>query len=184
MKIQKILIFGLSFVCSLNSTASILDGNWTVIGTNTTLTVQEFDGDITFSRRAYYDNGAPSDYFFEFVLPAGQDLQPGQIWQGKIRSLDGLYHCAFEENAQIELNGHGQLLVHFPLLTFFRRTSSVSDDIGGGYERYLSWQGWEWVEIYYSFPYRNWQVISSECIVTQKNMITNVLERVPTLSSP
>lgn len=158
--------------------SGVLDGFWSEDGSKV-VRVSEFNGQLTMNTRAFYSNGAPADYFFEFQLPLGRDVQVGEILNGQMRSLDGFYGCAFDQRAQAQLDEQGRLRLHYPLLTFFRRTTRVGEEAGTYYRRDISWDGWGWVETVVHFPIQNWRVISSECVVTQTNWVTSVLSPVP-----
>lgn len=155
---------------------SVLEQPWQSADGRAVVRFVEFNGKLTLNTRSYYSNGTPSDYFFEFWMPEGRDVRPGEVIQGRLRSLDGYYGCVFDEHAQMQLTTDGTLKVHYPLLTFHRETRSVRDGNGGRhYRRVIDWNGWGWVETVYSYPVERWRVISSECVVNQRNWVTNEL---------
>lgn len=154
---------------------SNLEGTWMSEDGKATVRLVEFNGRLTLNTRSYYYNGAPSDYFFEFRVPTDRDVRPGEILQGRLRSLDGFYGCVFDEEAQAQLTEDGKLKLHYPLLTFHRETRSVRQGIGHGYRRVIDWNGWGWVETVYAFPIERWRVISCECVIDAKNWSTGVL---------
>lgn len=170
-------VFVISFFLVLTAEArSVLEGSWQTADGAKIVRLVEFNGKVTLNTRSYYHNGAPSDYFYEFQLPAHRDVKPGEILQGRLRSLDGYYGCVFDEVAQAQWTREGTLKVHYPLLTFHRETRSVRDGRPGRhYRRVVDWNGWGWVETVYSFPVERWRVISSECVIDQKNWVTNEL---------
>lgn len=160
----------------LSRAASSLEGSWRTEDGGKTVRLVEFNGLLTMNTRSYYSNGAPADYFFEFALPSARDVQPGETIQGRMRSIDGYYGCVFDEDAQVQLTPEGHLKVNFPLLSFHRVTRSVRDGHGGHrYRRTVDWNRWGWVETVYSFPIERWKVISSECVIDQRNWMTNLL---------
>lgn len=176
---MKFLIAILTLMMSLNARAeSNLEGTWRAEEGGALVRLVEFNGLLTLKTRSYYSNGAPSDYFFEFRVPSHREVMPGEILQGRLRSLDGYYGCVFDESAQAQLTTEGKLKLHYPLLTFHRETRSVRDGNGHGYRRVIDWNGWGWVETVYSYPIERWRVISSECVIDQRNWTTGVL--VPT----
>jgi hypothetical protein len=84
----------------------------------------------------------------------------------------------FDERAEAKMESSGSLKIHFPLLTYHRETWSVRDGNGGYYEeRTIDWNGWGWVETNYGFPIERFRVISSECVIDQRNWITNTLAK-------
>jgi len=167
----------LSLLGSLAYAGSNLEGTWKSEDGKATVRLVEFDGRLTLNTRSYYANGAPSDYFFEFRVPKDRDVQPGEILEGRLRSLDGYYGCVFDESAKAQLSEDGKLKLHYPLLTFHRETRSVRQGVGHGYRRVVDWTGWGWVETVYSFPIERWRVISSECVIDARNWSTGVLVR-------
>ncbi|WII72533.1 hypothetical protein QJS83_01445 [Bdellovibrio sp. 22V] len=155
--------------------ASNLEGEWSSVDGRAVVSLIEFDGKLTMNTRSYYPNGAPSDYFFEFRVPQDRDVEPGEILQGRLRSIDGYYGCVFDEPAKAQLTHDGKLKLHYPLLTFHRETRSVRQGVGRGYYREIDWTGWGWVERYYSFPIERYRVISCECVIDQRNWTTGIL---------
>lgn len=174
---MKMFVAALTLALSFNAVAgSNLEGAWMSEDGRATVRLVEFDGLLTLNTRSYYYNGAPSDYFFSFRVPKDRDVQPGEILEGRIRSIDGFYGCLFEEPAKAQLTHDGRLKLHYPLLTFHRETRSVVDRDGrGGYRRVVDWNGWGWVETVYHFPIERWRVISSECVIDARNWSTGVL---------
>lgn len=177
---MKFVIIFLGVVCSSFAVAeSAIQGSWKVEDGSKIIRIQEFADKLTFTTRSYYSNGAPSDYFFEFKMQKAGQVLPGEILQGRVRSLDGYYGCVFDEPAELMLTDSGTVKVHYPLLTFHRVTRSVRDGRPGRhYRRVVDWNGWGWVERYYSFPIERWKVISTECVIDQKNWQTQELSRV------
>ncbi|WP_413289002.1 hypothetical protein [Bdellovibrio sp. HCB337] len=175
---QKILaMLFLSFPLFVHA-GSVFDGNWSTQDGSKLIPIAEFDGSVTLSTSTYYNNGALVTWFFEFKLPPGGDAKVGEVINGRVRSIDGYYSCVFDEKAKLQLQSDGALKIHFPLLTYHRETRSVRDPRQGHYqERYVSWDGWGWVETRYSFPIDHYRVISSECIVDQRNWVTNILTK-------
>lgn len=170
-----LVILGL-FVGMSAQARSVMEQPWQTADGNQIVRFVEFNGKLTLNTRSYYPNGAPSDYFFEFYMPVRGDVQPGETLQGRLRSIDGYYGCVFDEPAQAKLTTEGTLKLHYPLLTFHRETRSVRDGNGGyGYRRSIEWNGWGWVESIYHFPIEKWRVISSECVIVQRNWVTNEL---------
>lgn len=175
MKTRYAITLALVLFTSFFAQARSLEGAWQSEDGSTTVRLYEFNGLLTLNTRSYYSNGAPSDYFFEFKVPTDRDVEPGEILQGRLRSLDGYYGCVFDEPAQAQLAQDGRLKLHYPLLTFHRETRSVRENGGRGYYREIDWTGWGWVERIYSFPIDRWRVISCECVVDQRNWSTGVL---------
>ncbi|MFN7905361.1 MAG: hypothetical protein ACK5P5_09270 [Pseudobdellovibrionaceae bacterium] len=174
---MRYLVFTFIFAVSFKASAvSSIEGNWARIGHGRVLSLVEFNGQLTASTRSFYSNGATTDWFFSFQLPAGRDVQAGEVLKGKVRSIDGLYNCVFEQDAQIRIETDGRLKLNYPLLTFTRRTTQSAED------RVLSqkvwqWNGWEWVGYVYNFPYRNWSVVDTECVIKQVNYITDTFRK-------
>lgn len=155
---------------------SSFDGVWFSEDGQNSVRLTEFDRKLTMHTRGYYANGAPSDYFFEFQLPKKRGPIPvDTILEGRVRSLDGYYGCVFDEKARAMIDENGRLRINHPLLTFYRETRTVVDDRGYRWGRTISWDGWYWVERVYQYPIRDWRVVSSECVVTQRNWVTAVL---------
>lgn len=174
---MKFLFLTLSLLVSLAVEArGVLEQPWQTQDGSQIVRFVEFNGKLTLNTRSYYANGAPSDYFFEFQLPPHRDVQPGEILQGRLRSLDGYYGCVFDEKAQAQWTVDGTLKLHYPLLTFHRETRSVRDgNAGHHYRRVIDWNGWGWVEKVYYFPVERWRVVSSYCVIDQRNWVTNEL---------
>ncbi len=156
---------------------SVLEGIWENYERTARAQFIEFDGKLTMNTRSYYSNGAPSDYFFEFNLPKHREVQPGEVLEGRVRSIDGYYGCLFDEPAKAQLAHDGTLKLNYPLLTFTRETRSVRDSVGRHYERIVDWNGWGWVERIHSYPVERWRVISNECVIKGRNWVTNLLYR-------
>lgn len=157
---------------------SPLEGEWTNVDGSKTVRFNEFNGKLTLAVRAYYSDGSPSDYFFEFKLPKA-GVKADEIIHGRMRSVDGYYGCLFDEPAEIMLTASGQLKVHHTLLTFHTRTTSVRDRDreGWGYQRRVDWTDWGWVETVHSFPIERWRVTNVECVIDQRNWVTHVMQR-------
>lgn len=155
-----------------------LEGAWTARGPGgQTVEFVAFADVLTAQTRSYYATGEPSDYFFSFLLPEGRDVVPGEILPGRLRSVDGLYGCLFDEKAELMLTPDGDLKIHFPLLTFHREIRSVRETRGHRYRRVVDWTGWGWVERVRHFPIDEWRVISNECVIDARNPVTRVLYR-------
>lgn len=137
----------------------------------------EFNGVITIHTRSYYSDGSPSDYFFEFQIPPSRDIQAGEVYEGRLRSLDGYYGCVFDEPAKLSLDFDGRLKLNFPLLVFHREIRSVREDGGHVYRRSVDWTRWGFVESIYHFPIERWRVISSKCLIDKKIPTTSSLTR-------
>lgn len=156
--------------------ASPIEGRWRTQDNSKLVEINVFDGLATINTRSFYSNGASVDWFFEYSLPQGRELRVGEVVQGRVRSIDAYYNCVFDEPAQAMMESTGALKVHYPLLTYHRETKSVRDPRGGYYrERRVDWSRWGWVETYYGFPIDRYRVVSSECVVDQRNWITNLL---------
>ncbi|WP_413292470.1 hypothetical protein ACLSU7_13770 [Bdellovibrio sp. HCB185ZH] len=135
----------------------------------------EFDGSVTMNTTSFYANGAQVNWFFEFKMPKNHDVQVGETVKGRVRSVDGLYGCVFDEKAEMKMEKDGVVKIRFPLLTYHFETRSVTERVGTGYRRYVDWTGWGWVERGYHFPIERYRIISQECVVTQRNNTVNVL---------
>ncbi|MNJ96795.1 hypothetical protein D3C87_145280 [compost metagenome] len=182
MKMTSVTVLAALLLSGISSFAmSPFDGVWASEDGRATVRLTEFNNKLTMHTRSYYDNGAPSDYFFEFRLPkSSRPLPADTIIEGRVRSLDGYYGCVFDEKAQAMIDENGRLRIHHPLLTFYRETRTVVDDRGYRYRRAIDWNGWGWVENIYYFPIRHWRTVSSECVVTQRNWTTAVLVKYET----
>lgn len=167
------LVLAVPFVASA---ASILEGRWTQDGSKITQ-VNEFNGSVTLNTTAYYATGEAVNWFFNFPLPKGRDVKPGEVIQGRVRSVDGYYSCVFDEKAEAMLEKDGRLKIHFPTLTFYYETREVRDRRGYYRGRQVDWTYWGWVESIYYFPIEEWRTISSKCVVSQRNWLTHVLSR-------
>lgn len=170
-KVLVILGIGLLTV----SAQASLEGNWRNLENTYQVHIGEFEGKATFHTRSFYDNGAPSDYFFEIQVPKDFATNPQQILKGRLRSVDGYYGCLFDEELKAQLTVEGTLKLHYPLLTFRRVTRSVREGVGRSYRRVVEWTSWGWVESVRSFPIERYRVISSECEITSKNWVTGTL---------
>lgn len=176
MKVTIVLSF--FFLASFAFAESAIEGAWKVQDGSKVIRIHTYADKVTFNTRSYYSNGAPSDYFFEFKIPNASRITPGTILQGRLRSLDGYYGCIFDEPAEMQLVDEESWKIHYPLLTFHRVTRSVRDGRPGRhYRRVIDWNGWGWVERYYSFPVERWRVVSSECVIDQRNWRTEVITR-------
>jgi hypothetical protein len=104
-------------------------------------------------------------------------MRVGDVVEGRVRSLDGYYGCVFDEKAYLQKDSQGQVKIRQPLLSYHRETRSIRDDRYNGhyYERRIDWTGWGWVEYGYRFPIERWKVISSECVVDQRNWVNSLL---------
>lgn len=157
------------------SAQASLEGAWRNLENTYQVYIGEFEGKATFHTRSFYDNGAPSDYFFEIQVPNDFAQNPQQVLKGRLRSVDGYYGCLFDEELKAQLTSEGTLKLHYPLLTFHRVTRSVREGVGRSYERIVEWTSWGWVESVRSFPIERYRVISSECVITSKNWVTGTL---------
>lgn len=175
MKLQIGIFFAALFLTMSASAYSRLDGFWTTEDGSKQIRAVEFGGRLTMNTRSFYADGTPSDYFFEFFLPPHRDVQPGEMLQGRLRSIDGKYGCVFDEPSQAQLGHDGKLKLHYPLLTFHREDRSARQTIGYEYRRVIDWNGWGWVETIYAFPIERWRVIYSECVIDARNWTTGVL---------
>lgn len=170
-----VFIFGL---LQIASASSILEGEWHPLDSQDSVRLVEFNHLLTFSGQSYYSNGAEVKWFFKYSLPKDRQVNPGELLNGRVRSVDSYYNCVFDEKAQAQLQADGTLKIHFPTLTYHRETRSVRDGRSGHYyERQVDWTDWGWVERIYHFPIERYRVISSECVVDQRNWITQVLIR-------
>lgn len=160
------------------SAASVLDGTWNTEDNSKQIRISEFNGSVTLSTSSNYANGALVSWFFNYNLPQGRDIQVGETIQGRVRSVDGYYNCIFDERAEAKLEATGTFKVHFPLLTYHRETRMVNDGRGGYYNQHaVDWTGWGWVETNYGFPIDHYRVVSSDCVVDQRNWVTNTLTK-------
>lgn len=169
---MKLFGFLFAMILSTSAFAHKLEGEW-VSESGKTIVLREYKGWLTINTRSYYDNGAPSDYFFAFGLPAIRDVRPGEYMIGRMRSIDGYYGCLFEEGPDMQYTPDGNLRMHYPLLSFTRDTRSRPN------ERFheVSWDRWAWVESLYSFPIERWRMVSSECTIVQRKWYTEILRR-------
>ncbi|AHI07120.1 hypothetical protein BDW_13100 [Bdellovibrio bacteriovorus W] len=172
--LKKVFLFIGVVLLGVSAQAS-LEGVWRNLDNTYQVHIGEFQGKATFHTRSFYDNGAPSDYFFELQIPKDFPQNPQQILKGRLRSVDGYYGCLFDEELQAQLTAEGALKLHYPLLTFNRVTRSVREGIGRSYERTVEWTSWGWVERVRSFPIERYRVISSECVIKGKNWVTGTL---------
>ncbi|WP_413558879.1 hypothetical protein [Bdellovibrio sp. HCB209] len=164
----------------ISQAGNIFEGTYENKNRTAEVDLVEFDGSVTMNTTAFYGNGAAVNWFFDFKMPKGRDVQVGETVKGRVRSIDGLYGCVFDEKAEMKMEAGGIVKIRFPLLTYHMETRSVRERIGTGYRRYVDWNGWGWVERGYHFPIERYRVISTECVVTQRNHTVNVLY--PTLS--
>lgn len=137
----------------------------------------QFNRSLTMNTSSRYSTGEEVNWFFEFILPAGRDVQVGESITGRVRSLDSYYNCVFDEKAYLQKDASGNLKLHHPLLTYHRETRSVREEGNHGYRygRQVDWNGWGWVETGYFFPIERWRVIASTCVIDQRNWTTGVL---------
>ncbi len=172
------LMFFLFIMPFASFAASVLDGSWLTEDGSKLVQMSEFNGAVTLSTSSNYGNGSQVNWFFAYNLPKNRDIQVGETIQGRVRSVDGYYGCVFDESAEAKLEATGIFKIHFPLLTYHRETRSVRDSNGGYYDqRVVDWNGWGWVETNYGFPIERYRVISSECVIDQRNWITNTLTK-------
>lgn len=159
----------------ISQAKNIFEGTYENKNRTAEIDLVEFDGSVTMNTMAFYGNGAAVNWFFDFKMPKGRQVQVGETVKGRVRSIDGLYGCVFDEKAEMKMEAGGIVKVRFPLLTYHMETRSVRERIGTGYRRYVDWNGWGWVERGYHFPIERYRVISNECVVTQRNYTVNVL---------
>lgn len=172
-----LLVFILSLV-QISSASSLLEGEWLPLDSQESVRLVEFNQILTFSTHSYYSNGAEVKWFFKYALPENREVSPGEVLEGRVRSIDSYYNCVFDEKAQAQLQADGTLKIHYPTLTYHRETRSIRDGNSGHYyEREVDWTHWGWVEKIYHFPIERYRVISSECVIDQRNWITEVLIR-------
>lgn len=173
---MKAVILVLMMMASPAFAYSHLEGSW-YGHDGKPVEMVEFDGVLTMHTRSHYANGAPSDYFFEFAVPQNREVQAGEIYEGRLRSIDGYYGCVFDEPAKLSLDFDGRLKISFPLLAFHREIRSEREDRGHVYYREVDWTRWGFVETIYHFPIERWRVISSRCIIDKKIPTTSTLSR-------
>jgi hypothetical protein len=137
----------------------------------------EFNSALTIHTRSYYADGSPSDFFFEFQVPAHRDVEAGEVIEGRLRSIDGYYGCVFDQPAKMSLDFDGRLKVNFPRLVFHREIREVREDRGFGYRKEVDWTRWGWVETVYHFPIERWTVVSNKCVIDDKINTTSILSR-------
>jgi len=171
------ILWSLFLFLSLNAqAASIVEGHWNNEDGTKQVRVNEFNGSVTFNTNSYYINGAEVNWFFEYKLPKGRDIQVGETIKGRVRSVDGYYGCVFDEKAEAKLEAPGVFKIHFPLLSYHLETRSARDGNGGYYYEYtVDWTSWGWVETYYGFPIERYRTLSAKCVVDQRSWITNTL---------
>jgi len=174
------LIGGMKFaltilLLTLPAHALNLEGTWTNPASGQSIDFYAFDGLLTAHTTAHFASGEPEDYFYEFQLPP--DLQPGEVAEGHMRSVDGYYGCLFDQPAELEVTDGGALKLHFPLLSFHLETRSVGTTIGYEHKRRVDWDGWRWVVTVFHFPIERWREVSSRCVIDQSNSSTLFLVR-------
>ncbi|MDG0815234.1 hypothetical protein [Bdellovibrio svalbardensis] len=177
---KKLLVSVIAVVLAvplMASAQSSLEGLYRNEDNSKQVRLVQFNRSLTMNTVSYYSTGAAVNWFFEFILPAGRDVKVGETITGRVRSLDSYYNCVFDEKAFIQKDFQGNLKINHPLLTYHRETRSVRDNSGGGYQygRRVDWNGWGWVETGYYFPIERWRVISSECVIDQRNWTTALL---------
>ncbi|WP_413582761.1 hypothetical protein [Bdellovibrio sp. HCB288] len=157
------------------SSANIFEGTYENKSRTAQADLIEFDGSVTMNTTSFYANGAAVNWFFDFKMPKNREVKVGETVKGRVRSVDGLYGCVFDEKAEMKMEANGVVKIRFPLLTYHFETREVRERVGTGYRRYIDWTGWGWVERGYRFPIERYRIISQECVVTQKNMTVNLL---------
>lgn len=160
---------------AMSQAGNIFEGTYENKARTAEVDLIEFDGSVTMNTTSFYGNGAAVNWFFDFKMPKDREVKVGETVKGRVRSVDGLYGCVFDEKAEMKMEANGVVKVRFPLLTYHFETRSVNERIGTGYRRYIDWNGWGWVERGYHFPIERYRIISQECVVTQRNMTVNVL---------
>ncbi|WP_246845165.1 hypothetical protein [Bdellovibrio sp. NC01] len=175
---KKIFLSVVATALALPAFAGPLEGLYRNIDGTKEVRVTQFDRSLTLNTVSYYSTGQAVNWFFEFILPQNGNVAVGQKVTGRVRSLDGYYNCVFDEKAFLLKEADGTLKIHHPLLTYHRETRSVRYNQGRGgyyYGRQVDWTGWGWVETGYYFPIERWRVVSSECVIDQRNWTTAVL---------
>lgn len=166
-----------AFVPTLTFAASSFEGHWRTEDGAKLVFISEFDGSVTMNTMSYYSDGTPVNWFFQFKLPVGRDVVGGETISGRVRSVDAFYNCVFDEKAQTQLQADGVLKVHYPLLTYHRETRSRRENRGHYRETHIDWNDWGWVETRYSFSIEHYRVISSQCVIDQRNWVTKILTK-------
>jgi len=181
MKTTTLILLILICLCAVLAEAQTLDGNWRSLAPGgKTVRFTSFQDKLTMRTDAYYSNGAQVIYFFDFQVPTQTPVPTQKVFKGRVRSLDGLYGCVFDEKAELHVTAEGTLKLYFPLLTYHQKIRSVRELDGGFYyERVIDWSDWGWVESVTSFPTERWRVLSTECVIDQRNWIANELVRRP-----
>lgn len=170
------VIAGLLALPMMASAQSSLEGLYRNEDNSKQVRLLQFDRSLTMNTVSFYATGEQVNWFFEFILPADRDVRVGESITGRVRSVDAYYNCVFDEKAFIQKDEQGNLKIHHPLMTYHRETRSVRDGNGGyQYGRRIDWNGWGWVETGYYFPIERWRVISSECVIDQRNWTTALL---------
>ncbi len=123
MKVLVVFFFAMMSMVSFFAEARSLAGEWQSEDGSTVVQLEEHNGLLTFSTRAYYKDGTPVNYDFEFRLPRYSEVTRGRHLKGRVRSEDGYIGCQFNEPAYAQLLMEGVLQLDFPLLTF-RRTNN------------------------------------------------------------
>ncbi|WP_413576081.1 hypothetical protein ACLVWU_16985 [Bdellovibrio sp. HCB290] len=172
---MKKLIVLLMALAPAVSIANIFEGTYENKSRTAQADLIEFDGSVTMNTTSFYANGAAVNWFFDFKMPKNHEVKVGETVKGRVRSVDGLYGCVFDEKAEMKMEANGVVKIRFPLLTYHFETREVRERIGTGYRRYVDWTGWGWVVHGYHFPIERYKIISQECVITQKNMTVNVL---------
>ncbi len=183
MKFLLSVLAGLLIAPMMASAQSSLEGLYRNEDNTKEVRLLQFNRSLTMNTVSYYSTGQDVNWFFEFILPADRDVRVGESITGRVRSLDSYYNCVFDEKAFLQKDAQGNLKVHHPLLTYHRETRSVRDGNGGfQYGRRVDWTGWGWIETGYYFPIERWKVISSECVIDQRNWTTALL--IPVSGNP
>lgn len=174
---SKLLVIFLALSLGQLSLASgSFDGQWASVESGEVTQLLEFEGVVTFTTKSYYTNGAEVNWFFSFK---GHDAKPGAILKGRVRSVDGFYSCVFDEDLKAQMQADGSLKISFPILVYHRESKFGRTSRTGYYfEREVDWSDWRWVERIYKFPVETYRLISTECVIDQKNWITHLLKRI------
>lgn len=161
MRLSPFLIFCLSLISPFLARAtSVLEASWQYDKSPVVIDITEFNGKVSFQTESYYPGGQAVQWYFQFSLPEDGDAQPGLTLEGRVRSQDGISGCLFSGPAKAQLQADGSLKIHYPLLTHHRENRWSRED-GGGYYR------------------DRYHLISTECVIDQKNWVTARLTKVP-----
>lgn len=174
--LMRTYIFSILALVLVGSTAAAsLEGTYRTEDGLKEVRLVQFGSSLTMNTVSYYHDGSAVNWFYEFVVPA--NMKADDVVEGRVRSLDGYYGCVFDEKAYLQKDPQGQLKIRQPLLSYHRETRSIRDDRYNGhyYEYRVDWTGWGWVESGYRFPIERWKVISSKCVIDQRNWVNSLL---------